>query len=513
MSEEEVIKESGCFWKDGQGIICSRYFALALVIVAFIALLCIPFKIISQGYLPIDDALRHAGFAVSGKTLDAVMVSDGPISDTHLGWHAMLRFLHQHAGLATTDEVVVFEMAFLALFFLIPPLFMVKRSEGWVIALLLAYNFLGFGLRLFFGRPFIASMALLTWILLLRDQLNEKKIKWSIWGLLYVGMTLSIWWRMTGFLYLVPIVTFAAARQWRIFYRLLILLVVSTITAILLCGDWLLPFEIFKAVLSVLDSAEGTGSLVGELQPLTTFMNPILVVLFVCISAKLRGGEVMKKLDSPVFFIFAGSCFLSSGGVRWFAEFGVVALLIMMLEELQAWLDDDRLQRWFAWFSFPRFAIAMAAIALLFVGFTADQGSRWSSALKREYVEIDDPDIQGGLPGSDGIIYSSSMGVFFQTFFRYPNAPWKYMLGCEAAVMPEEDLQILRKIQWNREAWVSFEPWVKKMRPQDRMWIETGFAGSKPGIEGLEWTKMTSYIWSGRKIDESLDDSSVNESE
>ena len=64
--------------------------------------------------------------------------------------------------------------------------------------------------------------------------------------------------------------------------------------------------------------------------------------------------------------------------------------------------------------------------------------------------------------------------------------------------MPKDDLKIFRKIQWNSGAVQTFAPWVEKMRPQDRLWIESRLGAPNPNIKGLIWTKISSYIWSGR---------------
>ena len=44
-----------------------RYVPLAVWLVVALVILAIPLKIISYGYLPGDDALRHCAKAVSGK--------------------------------------------------------------------------------------------------------------------------------------------------------------------------------------------------------------------------------------------------------------------------------------------------------------------------------------------------------------------------------------------------------------------------------------------------------------
>ena len=65
--------------------------------------------------------------------------------------------------------------------------------------------------------------------------------------------------------------------------------------------------------------------------------------------------------------------------------------------------------------------------------------------------------------------------------------------------MRPEDLEVLRKIQWNYGDARAYEPWVKKMRPEDRMMIQmsSGRTGP-PGIPELEWRYAVSGLWVGR---------------
>ena len=89
------------------------------------------------------------------------------------------------------------------------------------------------------------------------------------------------------------------------------------------------------------------------------------------------------------------------------------------------------------------------------------------------------------------------MTIFYQTFFKNPNADWRYILGFEPALMSDEDFQVYHKIMWNFGDAKAYEPWVKKMRPQDRLVIRGG-RGSLPGSSQLEWEYGVSGIWIGR---------------
>lgn len=143
----------------------------------------------------------------------------------------------------------------------------------------------------------------------------------------------------------------------------------------------------------------------------------------------------------------------------------------------------------------------LAACTMLFLSYAADEGGKWSNPLRNEYIDVADETLQKGLPAPGGIVYSDGMGVFYQTFFRYPEAEWRYLFGYEPAFMPKEDLKTYRNIQWNRRAWETFYPWVEKMRPEDRLWVEQTIGASKPKIPELEWMRLTSSVWSGRLKD------------
>src|SRR5689334_22324101 len=74
----------------------ARYVPLVSWIIAVMTVILIPSKIISYGYLPQDDALRHAAKAVSGKPWQEILVMRSDfLIDPHPGWHAILGFIHR----------------------------------------------------------------------------------------------------------------------------------------------------------------------------------------------------------------------------------------------------------------------------------------------------------------------------------------------------------------------------------------------------------------------------------
>ena len=76
------------------------------------------------------------------------------------------------------------------------------------------------------------------------------------------------------------------------------------------------------------------------------------------------------------------------------------------------------------------------------------------------------------------------MRFFFNTFYKNPQADWRYILGFEPALMLPEDLKVYRAIQRGGRAVETYEPWIKKMRPEDRLADGRPIrAGSLPPLE------------------------------
>ena len=135
---------------------------------------------------------------------------------------------------------------------------------------------------------------------------------------------------------------------------------------------------------------------------------------------------------------------------------------------------------------------------MTFLAITNDRGSRWTSNLTQQYLTQDNPDLNGWLPEKGGILYSADMTVFYQTFFKNPNADWRYILGYEPGFMSDEDFSVYHNIMWNFGDAKAYEPWVKKMRPQDRLVIR-GSRGSLPNNSAIGMG-----VWRQRHLDWTL---------
>jgi hypothetical protein len=174
---------------------------------------------------------------------------------------------------------------------------------------------------------------------------------------------------------------------------------------------------------------------------------------------------------------------------RFWEEWGAPALMVLSTVELQALLET-RLPI----DSLKRLAITCGLAITLFLAATNDSDDRWTFNLTTKYVSKEDPELTGWLPEKGGIFYDVDMFFFYQTFFRNPNAEWKYMVGFEPALMPDDDFETYKAILWSNRDPRAYAPWVKKMRPEDRLAIRSA---GPPQIPNLEW-RYACDLWIGR---------------
>ena len=87
---------------------------------------------------------------------------------------------------------------------------------------------------------------------------------------------------------------------------------------------------------------------------------------------------------------------------------------------------------------------------------------------------------------------------FTRPFIKNPTAHWRYVLGFEPGLMragrsgsaSQNPMELWRRVR-------AYEPWVKKMRPEDRMFIHAKHGGAA-GLPGLEWHYAATGLWIGR---------------
>jgi hypothetical protein len=474
----------------------ARYIPLIVLLVSVLVLLIVPFKIIGYGYLPPDDALRHVGKVLSGKTWPEIMVMrEGITIDHNAGWHAILSAVARWTGWGA-DGLLSFSVAFLCLAFLLAPLPQIRRPEAWLLALLaLVTAFPHLVFRICLGRPFILVMALIMCVLLSWVKQGDRVSK-STLALTVLAMGVAAWVHGGWYLLCLPAAGFFAAQQWRRGLQLTACWLAGSFLGGLFTGH---PLHFLAQQLSVLVSCFGSHSLqrmlVTEFQPTDGLFPMIVLAALLLVARPLRGRSVAEAFRDPLFMMLLVCWVLSFKVRRFWLDWGMPAFLLWLALEFR-----DILDRHVGRESLKRLVITALAAGGFFLSSTADLEGRWTHNLTNEYLTVDKLTSDGHadwLPEPGGIVYSDDMRVFYQTFFFNPKAPWRYMLGFESTFMPPEDLKTFRAIQWNFGTPQAYEPWVKRMRPEDRLILRGGL-GARPEISGLEWLYAVSDTWIGR---------------
>ena len=475
----------------------SRYVPLVVWVIVALTLIIIPAKIIGYGYLPADDALRHAAKAVSGKPWNEILVMRPDFGiDPHPGWHAILGLAHRLNDLST-ERLVVCGICGLMIFFQMAPLPWFRRPEAWVAASLFSGVFLPmFMRRLALGRPFVFTMAAGLFLLLLWSRETEKKYRWLSIAASVLLVALASWIHGSFYQLVLPGVALALAGRWRTAFIYGLCWVAGSFLGAAFTGH---PIEFLLQCLHHLRGVFGdflvARQLVMEIMP-GDGDYPALVGIGLLLLWRSRSKNwSANQLRDPLLIIALMGWLLGLKMLRFWWDWGIPAMLVWIGLQL-----EQEFKERFSPESLKRIVLTGILAVGLFWSVTGDRDSRWTYNLTNEYLEQSNPELTGWLPGPGGIMYSADMRVFNDTFFKNPTAPWRYVLGFEPALMLPEDLAVYRKVQWNFGDVRAYEPWVHKMHPEDRLVLRASWLHSPgaPAIPELEWKYAVTDIWIGR---------------
>jgi len=472
----------------------SRYVPLFVWLVVLGVLFTLPLKIMSYGFLPVDDALRHAAKVISGKEWQDILILRAGIEiDHNAGWHKFLGLVHTMTGWGT-DGLVAFSVVLLCMIFLVSPLPFLSRPESWLatlIAALVAHPNMIY--RVSLGRPYIFVMAATMVIVFLWMRRGDAKPSSSLIITTVLLTSLCAWLHGGWYLYWLPAAGFLLAQRWR--------------QGFVMTGCWLLGSFLgglytgkpiffltqqFQVLVSCFTHSTLQRILVGEFKSFDGAHTFVVAAILVLLVQAVRGRPAVRTIQNPAFMM-AVLCWVFGFVVRRFwVDWGTPAFLVWLALELQDMIEDTVPPQ-----SLRRVILTgLAAMGFYFAG-ASDHENRWTANLTTEYLTPDNKDLEGWLPGKDGIIYSDDTRIFYRTFYKNPTAPWRYMLGFEWTFMPEEDIAVYENIWWNFQSYEAFAPWVQKLRPQDRL-ILSRPAGAPPAIPQLEWYYGATDTWIGR---------------
>lgn len=477
-----------------------RYVPLAAWIVVCLTLVWVAGRIIAYGYLPQDDALRHAAKAVSGKPWQEILVMRPDFTlDPHPGWHTLLRWTWRllHCDVET---LVILPVAGLMLLVSAAGLAWLRWPEAWLGGLLAAAIFApDFILRLSFGRPYLFTMAVFIALLLVWSRVEGRRPRLCEMTATVLLIAAAAWVHGSFYQLLLPAGGLFLAGRWRQAVWFGVLWAAGSFVGASFTGHpWLFLEQSVRHLLGVFGGPGLTRQLVPELQPSHADAAFVLGVMAMLLWRSRAPGWKPRELLEPVFMMGILGWVLGLKVGRFWWDWGLPAFLIWLAREL-----EKQFQSFTPFDSWNRLFVTLGLAAAVFLGIGSDRDGRWTANLTKQYLSQNDPALAGWLPESGGIVYSVDMTVFNDLFFKNPTAPWRYAMGFEPALMLPEDLAVARAIGWNYGDLRGYEPWVKKMRPQDRLiitesWLPTTGLTRGANIPELDWHRAANGWWIGR---------------
>jgi hypothetical protein len=329
--------------------------------------------------------------------------------------------------------------------------------------------------------------------------MQEERWPRAMLGAATIAFALANWTHGSWYLFALPLSCVALARQSRAALRLTASWATGTVAGAMLTGHPLgFLWHTVKNAYLTTGGALSVPSMAVELRPSQSSPLALLVVLGVLLWRRVRGSVAAAPLREPPFVLAAACWVLGLVAERFWIDVGWLALLVWLAEEVQGFLEAGRSAG-----EASRLALvaAVGVSAVLVLG--ANVQGRWDRPHDPQrpflstYLSEADPEQAGWLPDPGGIFYSTDMRLFFRTFYRNPAAPWRYILGFEAALMPPEDLAVYKAAFEHPGDAAPYEAWVRKMRPADRLFVVHP-ADDPPPIAGIEWHQVLRGLWSGR---------------
>ncbi|HEU5396469.1 MAG TPA: hypothetical protein VFV81_04825 [Verrucomicrobiae bacterium] len=470
-----------------------RYVPLAVWTIVVLILLLAPLRIIQYGYLPGDDSMRHAAKAVSGKTWQQILILNPVYKIDHeFGWNWLLEKLYQFTHWSV-DELVVFSVVSLFVLVNWSALPWLRRPEAWLMIVSLAIIISDETHRFTLGRPYLITLAGLVTILLLwqRHGVSPPKIWMAV--LMTAVVICSTFFHGTWYLWVLLIGAFFLAGRFRWCFTFAACWLVGIFIGSLMTGHPLAyPIQAIKLALLAVGMHSTGYTMASELQPSNGDVFALLLLAGVVIFRQFNKLNPVPLTKNPAFWLVAAGWALAFKVGRFSEDWAWPALMVLAAWELELFLETR-----FEPDSFKRLGLVCCVGFASFLCLTADVNSRWTGNLFTRYLDARDPDLKGWMPEKDGVFYTASMTLFYQTFYKNPHGDWRYMLGFEPTWMPKKDFEIYHKILWNFGDAKAYTGWVRQMKPPDRLAI-IGGRSSPPEIPQLEWKYGVSGIWLGR---------------
>ena len=459
-----------------------RYVPLLVWIIAALAIVVIPLKIIGLGYLPPDDALRHAARAVTGRPWSEILVLGDVMKMEHnFGWHALLRGIHLATN-ADAEALVIFSVVALFVLAALAGLAWLRRPEAWLVPLILIAAGTGLPQRFMLGRPFMVTLAALVTVLMLWHKRGALPPNWRHIILMTLAIAVASVVHGVWYLWALPILAFFIAQQWRWAFALAASWAVGTLLGGIFTGHPIdFTWQALDVALKAFGGHQTQRTMQLEYQPVAGDCFALILIGAICVLRVLTKPNLPSLTRNPVFWLALLGWALGFKAGRFWLDWGWPALMVLTACEVQAWWETRIAEN-----SLQRLALTCGLAGTLFLAVTNDINSRWTWNLGQKFFSPDEPALAGWLPEDGGVIYSADMMVFYRTFYKNPEAKWRYVLGYEPIFMPREDFETYESILANPNQPAAFKPWVDKLKPADRLIVRLESV-TPSQIPGLEW--------------------------
>ncbi len=466
---------------DTEGI--RSLFRAGLLLLCLGVFLMIPMRILSYGYMPPDDALRHSAYAVSERQWGDIMLINPelrPDIDGQAGWHSFLRTVHRATDWSA-GQLVSVSVALAILTFFLSGLIASGTPPAWFLACaVMSVMEPALFAKLTLGRPLFFTMASVVILMFLwtREEAfkprTEALITFAVLSVDIVAHS-SAW-----YLWAIAIPPLVLCRRWRSLATLGVAWPAAVVVAMLVNGPYnsiLTPFLGLK--LGVVNANTLGPNLVSELQPSGAPYVTLLAVAVILVFKTLRGARPRDELLQLDLCFALLAWTLGLYIARFWVEFGLPALLVWLTRQIR-----DGLNVGLAGMPRPHDTVAVFALGavMMYLIQTADIGGRFTNVLRNPAMWAPAGDLLKVLPEDGGIFYSTDSRSFFVLFHRLPHAKFKYATAMEPGVMLPEDLKVLRAVQ-SRGTVNEYKPWFEKMTPKDRIFIQQSAKPEWPSIE------------------------------
>ncbi len=475
-----------------QNAVLQRYAPLICWIAVLLTGVFICLKVLSMGYLPPGDARRHAAKPFAAKPYSEIVVMRPEyVVDHSPGWEWFLGVLHKTLGMGE-DSLLGFSLVAMALCVFWLPLIWVKHPEAWLAALLAQSIAIPDLINRFVqGRPYLLTEGIMMALLFSWSKEERRIPPWWKIALTCLGFTLSVAVHGAWYLWVLLFVAFFLAQRWMAGLWLAGCWLAGVVIGALLTGQPIkfLYGAIFMAK-CVYEEHAPKYMLVGEFQPSIGEYGTVAMLVLVYLWRQRQASSARPLSVQPVFWMILINWILGFSADRFWADWGMPAALVWMAGEF----DNASFKLWDG--APLRRLIACGCIVLpLYLDMTNDMDRRYSLTLVEPFVDGTDPKLKEWMPGPGGIFYNDNMQFFYNTFYKNPHADWRYMAGFEPALMPKDDLKIYRAVHASDGNPADYEPWVKKLRPQDRLALTRS---APPELTGVEWKQAAPRVWIGR---------------